>query len=304
MITLEESDIGTKRFYTLVTRLVLSVSITLILSYFYHFSCKIANLFNILVGCISSGFINDNHGCIPSFQIAALFWISGTAVACFLPFIYLVVVGRILKGIAMGMISSIVPVYVSETIQRKRKGNSLAIIYLHSTIGTLLIYYMSFFLQKYFEDELSFKYAWACEGIPGVILILLTFFLPESPKWLASKGKWLEAAKNLEKLQAINTTKQNRRGEIDDRSYVLCAYTAGTEIKGCGFGDLFKKKYYSHTSVGLFTQFFVHTSCAGSLMYFFDYLCATCGLNGDHKYLFVSVQYIVLAMFTFFLWYY
>jgi MFS family permease len=40
----------------------------------------------------------------------------------------------------------------------------------------------------------------AVECIPGIILAIAMFFLPNTPRWLASKGRWQEAEHVLERI--------------------------------------------------------------------------------------------------------
>lgn len=251
-------------------------------------------------GCFICGSLIELFGCVICFQVGAIFWLIGTIIVFFLPYIYLVALGRILKGITMGIISSLVPVYVPEAIPMQKKGYSLSLIHLSSTLGTLGIYYIGFFFQKKLKNELSFKFTWALEAVPAIVLSLLSFLLPESPKWLASKNRWQQAAKNIDRIQRSNTYKKIERATKNDREYVMGAYTSSSEFKRCTYADLFKKKYLSYTLVGILTQGFVQMTCVDSLMYFFDYICASCGLRSDHKVFVVSAQYATLAIFTLF----
>lgn len=42
------------------------------------------------------------------------------------------------------------------------------------------------------NGQTSFRLPWALQMIPGAFLLLGLFFLPESPRWLAKKGRWSE----------------------------------------------------------------------------------------------------------------
>jgi len=56
----------------------------------------------------------------------------------------------------------------------------------------------------------SFRTAWALQMIPAIFLFFILFLLPESPRWLASKGRWDEAHHVVANV--------NAKGDLDDPS--------------------------------------------------------------------------------------
>lgn len=165
--------------------------------------------------------------------------------------------------------------------------------HLSATIGTVAIYFVGHTLAAKLNGEYQFKATWAIEAFPALILMLLSFLLPESPKWLASKSKWVEAAKTLERVRTIKKKPSDK-----DKGYVTRAYTVSKKIKYCSYSSLFGKLYWSFTGIGLLLHMFIQLTCVSSLMYFFTYICDMCGLEGDTKTIFVSIQYIMLGILT------
>lgn len=186
---------------------------------------------------------------------------------------------RVATGIAMGLLSCSIPVYITEVIPRTKRGKAISLVQLGSVMGTIATFYLSSVLQIYLPDEYSFKITWACEAVPALFVVGLTALLPESPRWLLAKGEWAEAAKVLEKLSEM------KRLLPDDST--LCSYS-----------ELFKKNYFQYTMFGALVQLFSQATCISSLSYFFSYLCAMCGIEGNHRLWMVSVQYIIGAFFT------
>lgn len=266
--------------------------------------CSWAYTDSIIAGCIVCGAFCDALGCIRTFQASSLMWAFGSVVVFLLKYIYVVVVGRVMKGFAVGLISAVIPIYVSETFPNNKRGLSMSLVLLSSIFGSISMYCLGYFFQKYMKNENSFKYSWLIASSPAVFLLSLGFFLPESPKWLASHNKWHEAAKNLDRVKTIKKIKgkveANRRYNIGDKEYVIQAYTSGSEIKISSYSALFGKKYWKYTCIGIFTQVLVQLASINALMYFSVYLCGICGLREDRRLLIVTIQYIVLSVFTFF----
>ncbi|CCE85987.1 Piso0_005629 [Millerozyma farinosa CBS 7064] len=263
-----------------------------------------SNSIGAVAGCIVCGAFCDALGCIRTFQASSLMWALGSVVVFLSKYIYVVVVGRVMKGFAIGLISAVIPIYVSETFPNNKKGLSMSLVLLSSTFGSISMYCLGYFFQKYLKNENSFKYSWLIASSPAVFLLSLGFFLPESPKWLASHNKWHEAAKNLDRVKTIKKTKgkpkPNNRYNIGDKEYVIQAYTSGSEIKISSYSALFGKKYWRYTCIGIFTQVLVQLASINALMYFSVYLCGICGLREDRRLFIVTIQYIVLSVFTFF----
>ncbi|KAK6463924.1 hypothetical protein DFJ63DRAFT_54144 [Scheffersomyces coipomensis] len=254
---------------------------------------------NAIVGCVLSGALYDNIGCIFTFQLAGILWIAGTIVVVFSPYIPLIVLGRCLKGASLGFISTGIPVYISETIPSKSKGRSMSMVQLSSGIGGLVMYFCNYYCQRYYSS-VFFKYSWAYEGIPSVFLFIACFFLPESPKWLAYKSRWSEAAKSLNKIRNYNGLEHIYDEKLDEKDYVLRAYTAGPEIRNCTYGHIFGKKYWKHTFIGIITQVLVSLTAMGILSNYFIYVCEVCGVPAQDVQLFMSSQYIIIIVFTLF----
>lgn len=254
-----------------------------------------------IVGCVVCGALREVVGSVVIVQIAAAIWVGGTAVAVLLSNLYMVVIARVLKGTSMGFISTVMPVYVAEAIPANKKGTLLSVVQFSSTLGTFTLYYVGNLFQARVGDDYSFRYTWLVESVPALILFALSFFLPESPVWYAARAKWQKAARVLDRFhQQNNILDKSKRDNLGDKGYVLSAFTAEPEVRTSSYADLFGKRYWRYTMVGLCTQLIVQLLGVPVLMYFFVFMCELCGLHGEHKAWSVSSQYLVLVVFTVF----
>ncbi|RMW05405.1 Major facilitator transporter [Pseudomonas amygdali pv. tabaci] len=79
--------------------------------------------------------------------------------------------------------------------------------------GQLLAYVLSAVMAALLHTPGIWRYMLAIAMVPGVLLLVGTFFVPPSPRWLASKGRFDEAQDVLEQLR---TNKQDAQREVDE----------------------------------------------------------------------------------------
>lgn len=125
--------------------------------------------------------------CCFIFIIAAL-WMAGSTT------LLLLVLGRFIVGCAVGVAAQCVPIYLSEISPSSIRGFILTLNSLAITGGQLLSYIVAYFLANVNH---SWRYLFGISSIPAIIFILLLDFIPESPRWLISKGEFSEAHKSL-----------------------------------------------------------------------------------------------------------
>ncbi|CAI9550343.1 unnamed protein product [Staurois parvus] len=160
------------------------------------------------VGGLSSMFLNDWLGRKLSIMFSALpaaigFLLMGSA-----QHISMLLLGRILTGLAGGLTSSSIPVYISEISHAGVRGALGACPQLMAVCGALVLYALS----------LVVPWRWlAIAGeLPVIAMLLLLCFMPDSPRFLISKGKPERALKALEWFRGSNTAYRDEFKRIED----------------------------------------------------------------------------------------
>ena len=156
-------------------------------------------LIGCLAGALLSGIWSDKYGrkkmlVIASFLFALSAWGTG-AVDHFSYFIFY----RIVGGLGIGIASNISPVYIAEVSPAHVRGKFVSLNQLTIVLGILLAQLANWQIGEYYTQgsdilsETSVQWAWRwmfwAELIPAGIFFLLSFIIPESPRWLAMKGK-------------------------------------------------------------------------------------------------------------------
>lgn len=147
-----------------------------------------------------SGAIADALGRRPMMIISsALYFISGI-VMLWSPNVYVLLLARLLDGFGIGLAVTLVPVYISETAPPEIRGLLNTLPQFTGSGGMFLSYCMVFGMSL--METPNWRLMLGVLSIPSIIYFLLTvFFLPESPRWLVSKGRMLEAKTVLQRLR-------------------------------------------------------------------------------------------------------
>lgn len=165
-------------------------------------------LIGCLIGAIGSGFMTKKLGRKYSLIISAiLFTISawGSGLPSLLPeSITLMVIFRIIGGIGIGIASMAAPTYIAEIAPANKRGVLVTFYQLAIVTGFFVVFLATYFIGANFsvEENISEGWRWMfwSELIPCSLFLVLTFFIPKSPRWLVLSGKESEALRVLNKL--------------------------------------------------------------------------------------------------------
>lgn len=112
----------------------------------------------------------------------------------------MLVVGRVIAGLCVGIASSICPVYQAEIAPKEIRGRVVSLQQWAITWGILIQYFIQYGASNVdggpnnpSQSTAAFRIPWGIQIVPAVILFFGMFFLPRSPRWLASKDRWEEA---------------------------------------------------------------------------------------------------------------
>ncbi|CAH9076961.1 unnamed protein product [Cuscuta europaea] len=147
-----------------------------------------------------SGPVSDSLGRRPMLIISSVLYFLSGLVMLWAPNVYVLLLARLLDGFGVGLAVTLVPVYISETAPPDIRGFLNTFPQFTGSVGMFLSYCMVFGMSL--KDLPSWRLMLGVLSIPSLLYFLLTIlYLPESPRWLVSKGKMKEAKKVLQKLR-------------------------------------------------------------------------------------------------------
>jgi MFS family permease len=101
----------------------------------------------------------------------------------------MLITGRVISGISVGIASTIIPLYQSEIAAPSIRGRLVSVQQWSITWGILIQYFIQFGCS-YIDGVASFRIPWALQVIPAVVLAIGMLFFPESPRWLIDHHRY------------------------------------------------------------------------------------------------------------------
>lgn len=138
-----------------------------------------------LVGTLIAGPLADQYGRRFMIGFASFVFIIGVGCILLAHSFLTMLVARLLLGIGVGVISVAVPLYVAELVPAKNRGKYVTFFQLFLTFGIVLAY----FVDLAFTPTGNWRGMFAVVLIPAATLLLSTFFLPETPRWLIANDQ-------------------------------------------------------------------------------------------------------------------
>uniref|UniRef100_A0A6N2LFM7 Major facilitator superfamily (MFS) profile domain-containing protein n=1 Tax=Salix viminalis TaxID=40686 RepID=A0A6N2LFM7_SALVM len=147
-----------------------------------------------------SGPISDWLGRRPMLIMSSVLYFVSGLVMFWSPNVYVLCIGRLLDGFGIGLAVTLGPVYISETAPSDIRGMLNTLPQFAGSGGMFLSYCMIFGMSL--TTSPSWRLMLGILSIPSLLyFVLAVFYLPESPRWLVSKGKMLEAKRVLQRLR-------------------------------------------------------------------------------------------------------
>ncbi|KAL0572867.1 high affinity glucose transporter [Marasmius crinis-equi] len=249
-----------------------------------------------LVGALIVGYLGDRLGRKKSIMLAALVWVVGSILQCASVNRGMLVVGRIVAGLSVGISSAIVPVYQSEITAPAIRGRLVSLQQWSITWGILIQYFIQFGCSD-INGTASFRIPWGLQMIPAIVLFLGMFMFPESPRWLVDHDRDDEALQILADLHGRGDKNHELvRLEFEEiKQQVIFERTEGAK----SYADLLKGNNPRRVMLGMTLQMWSQLTGMNVMMYYITYVFRGIGLIGRRAGLIAaSVQYVLNVVMT------
>lgn len=230
-----------------------------------------AGLVGAIFGAFFGGKITDRFGRRFILMASGVIFAIGALWSGFSSTPTSLVLARLFLGLAIGTASFAVPLYIAEISPVKVRGTLVSLFQLMITIG-ILVSYFSDFLFANDANPSCWRPMFYVGVIPALILLIGMFFMPESPRWLFSKGRGQQALEILRRTEgeAAESVAETIQNEIEKDNQ-----------QSAGWKDLLRKewKYPLLIAVGImFIQQFVGIN---TVIYYSPKIFRMAGFSGS-----------------------
>jgi len=157
-------------------------------------------LWGTLVGALALGRPGDRFGSRDMLRVIGLLYVASALGCAFAWDIRSFMLWRFLAGVAIGGSSVLAPVYLAELAQAERRGALVGLFQVNIVAGILLAYGSNFCVARFVIGGDVWRYKLAVAALPALLFLGLLFTIPQSPRWLALKGRIAQAEASLRRL--------------------------------------------------------------------------------------------------------
>ncbi|KAF8857869.1 putative MFS monosaccharide transporter [Acephala macrosclerotiorum] len=156
-----------------------------------------------LVGAPIGGWVGEKIGRIKTIALGAAWGVLGASLQCSAQSHIWMIFARLINGWGTGILNAIVPVWATESVPHTGRGQFIAIEFTLNIFGVVVAYWLEFGLS--FIDQGASPFRWrfpiAFQIIPLLVLFIIVWWFPESPRWLVKVGREDEARFILGRLR-------------------------------------------------------------------------------------------------------
>jgi len=179
-------------------------------------------------GSLVCGFFTDRFGRRPTLMLYAAIFIVAAILMGASENLATLYAGRFIGGIGVGGLSMTTTMYQSEIAPERIRGALIALQQLCITAGILIAGIANVGLQHW--DE-GWRLSYSANGSCAVIMFVLMFFCPESPRWLYKVGRTADCRATLLKvLQPEEVDAEFERIAEDERLAVIAAKSRWADL--------------------------------------------------------------------------
>ncbi|XP_028304642.1 proton myo-inositol cotransporter-like isoform X1 [Gouania willdenowi] len=229
------------------------------------------------LSALTGGFLNGWLGRRICILVASAIFTAGGLLLSFAPDKGVLLVGRIIVGLGIGIASMTVPVYIAEVSPTHLRGQLVTINSLFITGGQFIASVVDGAFSYLSHD--GWRYMMGLSVVPAVLQFFGFLFLPESPRWLLQKGFSQEASRVLSRIRG--------RSDVDEEFETIKASIDEEKDSGGDGPVILRILNHGPTRraliVGCGLQMFQQLSGINTVMYYSATILQMAGVRDDKQ---------------------
>lgn len=213
------------------------------------------------------------------------------------PSLSMIYAGRIISGFGVGMVSNLTPVFVAETAPKELRGFLMGLFEMFLVSGGLLAYWTTYGCSLHLQPtSKQWRVPLSIQIILAAIIILGSFFIIESPRWLAKQNRWDEAESSLCYLRGSTSEDLDIKTEIAEMHAQIEEEIAATS--GRSITELFQSRNLMRLVWGCGVSFFSIWCGHNGILYYGPTVFKQIGFTAQNAALFASGIFTCLKVVT------
>jgi sugar porter (SP) family MFS transporter len=160
-----------------------------------------------ILGALSVSYLADKLGRRKSVFVGAVISCLGCALQGGAANIPMIIAGRFIAGISVGLLSAIVPMYCSEIATSEDRGKLSGLLQFMLSWGFFIAQWLGYGCFQV-NSAFQWRFPLSFQVVPGLIMASGIWFLSESPRWLCEKERYQEAQDVLTRLHGTGNNQE------------------------------------------------------------------------------------------------
>jgi MFS transporter, SP family, arabinose:H+ symporter len=149
-------------------------------------------LWGTVLGSVMGGWPTDRFGRKRTLQMIGILFLVGSIWSAVTDDVWTFIAARFIGGIAIGISTVVAPLYISEIAPPERRGRLAGMFQFNIVFGIVVAFGSNWALSNLGEN--AWRWMLGVMAVPSLIYMGACFIIPESPRWLATRGQKLEKA--------------------------------------------------------------------------------------------------------------
>lgn len=224
-------------------------------------------LLGTIIGAMTAGIPGDKYGRRDSLRVMAVFYVLSALGCAFALNWWMLVVFRVVGGLAIGGSSVLGPMYIAEIAPAKWRGRLVGFFQFNVVFGILLAYFSNYMIGLFDLGATEWRWKLGVAAIPAAAFLVMLFGIPRSPRWLVKKQRVEEARMVLRQIGEENYEQELQEiVESIDAEHV-------TDEKF--FSARYRLPIFLAVTIGLFNQL----AGINAILYYLNDIFAAAGFN-------------------------
>ncbi len=220
-------------------------------------------------------------------MLAAFFFMISTAGSAFAAGIWDFAVWRFMGGVGIGLAMISSPIYIAELSPPHLRGVLVNVNQLSNVIGINLAVIVGYLFSF---DGWGWRWMFGSQVIPVAILMIGLSLVPESPRWLAARGRLAEALDVLSKINGKIRAEQELQ-EIE-------AELGRSEVRKVAFGELWKPGIRQAMMIGIVIMVFSQINGVNMILLYAPTIMTEVGISFGSNAILSAIPVYLLILIT------